>query len=145
MTRAERGERSTVMQRQMLLISCVAVRVLAMATMSHGTSKQRESGSMPPSAFTSVLQCEASHKNVLLHECSVFLCSESSVQVHLLEITANVWKPAFAFTFLNTQKAELLKHCRPWQINQSIKRAMTKKIQPSQLKLTVISCDECVI
>lgn len=42
MTRAEREERSTVMQSQMLLISCVAVRVPAIATMSHSTSKQRE-------------------------------------------------------------------------------------------------------
>lgn len=42
MARAEREERSTVMQSQMLLISCVAVRVPAIATMSHSTSKQRE-------------------------------------------------------------------------------------------------------
>lgn len=41
MTRAEREERSTVMRSQMLLISCVAVRVPAIATMSHSTSKQR--------------------------------------------------------------------------------------------------------
>lgn len=41
-TRAEREERSTVMRSQMLLISCAAVRVPAIATMSHSSGKQRE-------------------------------------------------------------------------------------------------------
>lgn len=47
-TGAEREERSTVMRSQMLLISCAAVRVPAMATVSHGTSKQRRPDAPPP-------------------------------------------------------------------------------------------------
>lgn len=71
MKRAEREERSTVMRSQMLLISCVAVRVPAIATMSHSTSKQRElpykpiAGAWHLPSFTSILQRETSHENVL--------------------------------------------------------------------------------
>lgn len=70
-TRAEREERSTVMRSQMLLISCVAVRVPAIATMSHSTSKQRQMPFRPRvvawhlHAFTSIKQRKASHRNVL--------------------------------------------------------------------------------
>lgn len=39
---AKTEERSTVMRSQMLLISCVAFRAPAIATMSHSTSKQRQ-------------------------------------------------------------------------------------------------------
>lgn len=87
-------------------------------------------------AFTSTSQCEASHKNGLPNECSAFLSSKSSLQVHLLEITANVkevkngFKLVFAFTFLNTQKAQILKRCRSRQINQSVQWPLTQKYSP---------------
>lgn len=92
--RAEREERSTVMRSQMLLISCAAVRVPAIATMSHSAGKQRERLRKPKPQRGTFPLLQAQHSareatETLCQTCTVFL-RKARLQVHLSEITANL-------------------------------------------------------
>lgn len=83
------------MRSQMLLISCAAVRVPAIATMSHSAGKQRErlrkakAAAWHLPAFTSPAQRERSRSNAPPKACAVYP-REARLQVHLAEITADL-------------------------------------------------------
>lgn len=133
-TWAERQERSTVMRSQMLLISCAAVRVPAIATVSHSASKQR--GLINPGASAAPPRCckhEAqTFRGVLLftpcnkdyrgvnNGCESCLCFHfpKRINVFIENIQTGI-----------SIIAERVKRCRS-AVNQSIKPGMTPKHSP---------------